>query len=80
MRVDRRPGLIKVESGIVVCQVEIGLEEGVDRSDVLPISLKNIGLHLVFIDGCWNDILAEIGEVIVEAFLENFTLEQMDTY
>jgi hypothetical protein len=35
---------------------------------------------LYFIDGCWNDILAEIGEVIVEAFLENAAIEHIDTH
>src|SRR4029077_18169047 len=78
--IDGSSGLVKAEFGIGIGEVETGLEKCADCSDVLPISLKNIGLHLVFIDGCWNDILAEIGEVIVEAFLENAAIEHIDTH
>ena len=78
MGVDGCSGLVEVKFGIRIAQVEIRLEKRTDCSDVLPISLKNIGLHLVSLDGRGNDILAEIGQVIVETFLENFSLEQVD--
>ncbi len=43
MGVDRRLRVEEIELGDFVDQVEIGVEEGLDRSDVLPIALVDVG-------------------------------------
>src|SRR4029077_18483575 len=66
--VDGRSSLVETEFGPGVGQVQTRLKKRPDRSDVLPIPLKNICLHLALLDRRRNDVFSEIGEVIVEAF------------
>src|SRR5258705_9576005 len=78
--IDGSSRFVKPEFGIGVGQVKTRLEEGADCSNILPIPLKDIGLHLIFPDGYGNDIFAEVGKVILEAFLENVSLKYVDTH
>src|SRR5688572_9581298 len=47
-------------------QVQVRLEKVPDRSDVLPVSLKNIRENAVRLDGAGNDMLPEIRHGVVE--------------
>ena len=81
MGIDRRSqASLKLNFGIAIGQVQAGLEERADSSDVFPISLKDIGLNPVFLDGGGNDVLTEIGEVIVQAFDKNVAFEDVDSH
>ena len=66
VRVDRRGRIEEIEGRQRVGEIEIGLEKGADRPDVLPIALENIGLHAALVDHLGDDVLAEIDVLIVE--------------
>src|SRR5262249_10180162 len=57
---DRRAHVEKVEPRQLGGYVEIGLEKRADRSDVLPIPLKNVGEHTVCLNGAGDDVFAEV--------------------
>ena len=80
MCIDRRTRFVEAEFRVAIGQVEAGLKERADRSNVFPISLEDIGLNPVFLDGGGDDILTEICEVVVQAFDENVAFEDVDSH
>ena len=79
-RKDRRTHVEKVEARQLGCYVEIGLEKGPDRPDVLPVALKNVGEHAVGLNGAGNDVFAEVRESVVEQFDQDVAVEYIDTH
>ena len=71
------PGLLKLNFASGSVRLRLA-SKCPDRSDILPIALKDVGLHLVFFDRGRN-VFAEVREG-VEAFLEDFPLEDIDTH
>ena len=60
--------------------VEVRFEERTDRSDVLPIALKDVGEHAARFDRAGNDVLAEIRERIVEQLAHDFPAEHVNAH
>ena len=56
----------EIEAGQVGREVQVGLEEGADRPDILPVTLVNVGKDLQILDRLGNDVFAEIGQVVLQ--------------
>lgn len=80
MRVDRCLRVKEVELWHHGAEVEIRLKEGADGSDVLPVTLERVALHMMSLDGCWNDVLAEVHEVVVQCLHEHIAAEHVDAH
>ena len=80
MCIDRRARFIESETWICIRQVEISLKERANRSDILPISLEDVGPHGVFPDSRRDDVFTKVGEIVVETFPKNVALEHINTH
>ena len=63
---NRRVHVKEIEARQFGNEIEVRLEKRADGADVLPIALKNVGENAARLDGLGNDVLAEIGQRIVE--------------
>ena len=61
-------------------EVEIRLEKVPDGSDVLPIALINVGEDPVRVDGLGDDVLAEVGQVVVQQVANDVAVENVDAH
>ena len=60
MRIDRRRRLIEIEGGDGIGQGQVGLEIGLQRSHVFPVTLVHVRLNAQLGDGAGNDVAAEV--------------------
>ena len=72
---DRRVHVEKIEPWQFRSEIKVGFEEGADRSDVFPITLEHVGIDAIGLNGMRNDVLAEIGVVVVEQMADQITAE-----
>ena len=85
-RQEPRPGenrgahVEKVEARQFRSHVEVGLEERADRSDVLPVTLENVGKDSVRLDGAGNDVLAEIGIGVFQQLEQDVAVEHINAH
>ena len=77
---NRRAHVEEIEARQFGSQLQVCLEEVADRPDVLPIALINIGENAVRVDGVRDDVLAEIGQRIVEQALDEAAVENIDAH
>ena len=78
---ENRSGRVEeVILGDDLAEIEIGLEEGADGADVLPVALKVKSMNLVLFQRTWNDVLAKVHAVIVEAVDECPPIENVNTH
>ena len=63
--VDRRLHLEEIKLGDRADHVQVCLEKGSDRSDVLPVSLIDVRENPVRLDGAGDDVLAKVGHLVV---------------
>src|SRR5208283_2424923 len=66
VRVNRVEVIKKVVRRNRLGQGEVCFKEGPHRSNVLPVTLKNIGEDFVFIEGGRNDVFTEIVVTVVQ--------------
>src|SRR2546426_7385199 len=55
--------------------IEARLKKGPDRSDVLPVPLEHVRVNAMGVDGLGNDMLAEIGEFILQQLDDDVAVE-----
>ena len=79
-RVDRRLHLEEVKLWQRRGHVQVGLEEGANRADVLPVTLVHMGVDGVRVDGARDDVLAEVCHLVLEQLDERLPVEQVDTH
>ena len=77
---DRRGHVEEVEARQLVGDVEVGLEEGADGPDVLPVALEDEGEDAQVLDGVGDDVLAEIGQGVVQQAAEDVAVEDVDAH
>ena len=81
VRVDRRIGFEETVGGNQVGEVEIGFVKRADRSDVLPVAVKNVGAaRCAFLNRGRNDVLAEIDEIVVQTLDQHVAIEDVDAH
>ena len=80
VRVDGRGGVEEIELRHRVGELEIGVEEGADGADVLPVALVDVGVDAEFCEHVRDDVLAEIHEVIVERLHEHLAVENVNAH
>ena len=82
--VDRKLLVVEGEGGVgLVGEGHVGLIEGPDRADVLPVVVKQVGLQAVApLQGGGNDLFAEIGEVgvLAQQVEEGVAAEHIDAH
>ena len=82
--VDGRAGIIELELGRVLSKREVRLKERLDGSDVLPVIVEEVGLHVVAVGSSLRDDLAAevivLGVLSVEERHEGRFLEDVDTH
>ena len=60
--------------------LQVGLVERADRADVLPVALKDVAIDIAVLDDRRNDVFAEIFQVVVEGFLQDIAVEQINPH
>src|SRR4029453_14218512 len=68
MRVDRRLRFEKAILGNNVGQIQIGLIESPDGSNILPDTLKDKCAYVSVFDRVWDDMFAEIHQIVLQTF------------
>ncbi len=66
--------------GSDIGKIEIRFVKSADCSDVFPVTFKNVGAHVPLLDRLWNDMLAEIGQVIIQAFHQHGAVEDVNSH
>src|SRR5690349_17849573 len=74
---NRRAHVEKIESGQFIRDINVCLEKRTNRADILPISLINVGENSQVFDSSGNDILSEIGQVVIEQFADHIPLKNV---
>ena len=77
---DGRAHVEEIEARQLGDEVEVRLEEVPDGSDVLPIALIDIGENPVGGDGLRDDVLAEVGQVVVQQVANDVAVENIDAH
>ena len=77
---DGRAHVEEIEPGELADKVEVGLEEGADGSNVLPVALEDVGEDAVLGDGAGDDVLAEVGVLVVEQADDEIAVEDVDAH
>src|SRR6185369_2957099 len=72
----------KIELRSLRCQVEIRSIERANGSDVFPITVEHVRLHVTRFDRGWNDMLAEIDarRILSQKTFELFILENVNAH
>ncbi len=65
---------------VVAEEVHVGLVEGLDGPNVLPVALKHVREHPVRVDGTRNDVLPEVRQTVVQQLEENIPVEDVDAH
>jgi len=79
-REDGRLHVEEIEPGKLGGQLDVGLEEVPDSPDVLPVALVGESEDAVGMDRVGDDVLAEIGQIVVEQFEHDVPIEQVDPH
>src|SRR5436305_869178 len=79
-RENRRAHVEEIETGQLLGEIEIRIEEASNRSDVFPITLEDVGEDAMTLDRPRNDVLAEIRLVIVQQLDHHVAVEDVDTH
>ena len=77
---NRRAHVEEIEPRQFGDQVQVGLEKRADGADVLPVTLKDVGENAVRVDGVRDDVLAEIGQGIVQQFADELAVENVNAH
>ena len=80
MRVDRRLRLEKTVLGDDVGQIKIRLIKGADGSNILPVTFKNKCAYVPVFDRLWNDMFAEIDQIILQTFDQHSPIKDIDSH
>ena len=65
----------------MICgKINIGLDEGIDGSDVFPVAVKEVPAYIHVADGLGDEILSEIRLVVVQEFDQGFSAEKVDSH
>lgn len=70
----------EVEAGQDFGESDIGIEEGADGADILPVALEDMGIDAVGFDGGGDDVFAEVGEGVVEELYHDLAVEDVDAH
>ena len=80
MRVDGRLRLEEAVFGHHICEIQIRLIKRADRSDVLPVTLKDKRADMSIFDRQWNNVFPEIGHVVLQRFYKHVPVEDVDPH
>src|SRR5271165_7278017 len=80
MRINRVDVIEKIVWRNRVGEREVRFKKCAHGSDVLPISLENIGKNFVFFERSRNDMFAEIVVAVVERIDQNLAVENVDPH
>jgi hypothetical protein len=59
---------------------EVRIEEGTNRSDVLPIALVDVGADLTLFDRLRDDVLPEVHVIVIQRSAERLTAEHVNAH
>ena len=81
-RVDHTIGTVEVKRRIVAGQGQVGLVVRLDRAQVLPVAVEQVGLHPMRLDAARENLLAEIGRQRrgVEQIDQHLPVEQVNAH
>src|SRR5207237_8015773 len=71
VRVDRRGGVEETVLRQEIRQIEVGFVKSADRSDVLPISVKNESADISLLDRLRDDVLSKIDQIVLQALYQH---------
>src|SRR5689334_3708035 len=61
-------------------QIKVGVEESLDRADVLPCTLENVGGNLVVLDGLGNDIFSKVMQLFIREIQKSLAGENVNSH
>src|SRR5207253_1387345 len=81
-RVNDTVGAVKIKGRVVADQGQIGFMIRLNGSKVLPVAVKQTGLHVVRPDAAGEDLLAEVRgqRRRVQQFDKDIAIEQIDAH
>src|ERR1035438_9865805 len=77
---DRRGHVKEVEARQFVRDIDVGLEEGANGSNVLPIALEHKGEHAQILNSVGDNMFAKIGERVVQQAADDVAVEDVDAH
>ena len=80
MGINRRIGFEETVGGNQVGEIEIGFVEGANGSDVLPVTIENVGADVARLNCSRNDVLAKIKEIVVETLDQHVAIEDVNAH
>src|SRR5438105_2032915 len=67
MGVDWSVDVEEAVGGNQIRQFEVRFVKRPNRSNVLPVAFEDVGAHVPVLDRLWNDMFAEINQVVLQA-------------
>ena len=77
---NRRGHVEEIEARQFVGDIEVGLEESANGADVLPVTLEHKREHPQILNRVRDDMLAKVGQGIVQQAADDFTVEDVDAH
>ena len=80
MRIDRLVFVVDVELRSRFGQIDIRFVKTADRSDIFPITVEDIRIDFFRFYRCGDYLFSEIGHIVVEHFIHDGSVEDIDTH
>ena len=77
---DGRAHVEEIEARQFADEVEVRLEKCADGADVLPVALKDEGKNAAGLDGLGDNVLAEVGQRVIEQIVDDGAVENVDAH
>ena len=80
MRVDRRLRLEKAILWNDIGEIEVCLIKSPDCSNIFTVTVENKCAYASVLDLLWNDMFAEVGQIILQTFDQHLPIEDVDSH